>query len=208
MYGLSSILWLRLPSERLAFRRRPGFTLIEVMAVTALLVVVVGMATVRWEGASDASRLRSAARQLGALYRTARCQAMTDGRPRLVEYAGLGGPEPRVRVLAPTVNGDNVEWKSGAGFVLAGRVGIQSVMQSDHEQENQSSMLASAVWIDSDGTARSHAIVLGLHDQARAAVLIDGLTGEDRLVLVADPKLFDPRELLEGRVETDGTHSR
>jgi prepilin-type N-terminal cleavage/methylation domain-containing protein len=198
---------LRAPGRMLQLRRPRGFTLIELMAVSALLVVMVGITTVRWQGFSETSCLRSASRQMGALYRAARCQAMTDGRPRLVEYSSLGGSEPRVRVFAPTVNGVDVEWKAGEGFILAGRVGVQSVIQAHRDENNQSQNLPSAVWIGSDGLARSHVILLGLQGKARAAVLIDGMTGEDRLVLIEDPTLFDPRGLLEGRIETTGTHS-
>jgi type II secretion system protein H len=185
--------------------RHDGFTLIELMLVAALLAILVGLTVVRLEGVSETGRLRAAARQVGAVYRTARIAALTDGRPRLVSYTNSAEQGTRLRIQCPRVDSATLQWQAGEGFRLAGEIRVSRIVQDGELGDTHGK---TTVLISSDGVASSHVVVLALGGKPRAAVAIDGVTGEDRFVLIEDPQTFDPAMLLEASVETTGTHAR
>jgi len=63
-------------------QRGRAVTLLELMAVITLLSLGVGLTTLNTRGASDMSRLRAAALQIGAVYRLAALEATRSGMPR------------------------------------------------------------------------------------------------------------------------------
>ncbi|MBI4716618.1 MAG: hypothetical protein HY763_02345 [Planctomycetes bacterium] len=69
---------------------RAAFTLLELMAVTALLVCAVGYVTLHGRGRTDCARLEACAEQLAALYRTSGLQAAQSGAPRLLTFDARG----------------------------------------------------------------------------------------------------------------------
>jgi prepilin-type N-terminal cleavage/methylation domain-containing protein len=78
-------------------RRVPrGFTLIELMAVSALLAVILLMLPPRLDGFGDRSRLDSAANTMVSVLTAAKEQAVIDGHEVIVQYQ-LGDPKDRTK---------------------------------------------------------------------------------------------------------------
>lgn len=175
---------------------RLGFTLIELMLVSGLLAVLVGIAVVRLDGFSERGRLRSAGRQIGALYRLARFQALTEGRSRIMDYGGPAA-EGRIWIRTPVFENGQVVWRCGDGFVPAGGVTVAGVAHAGSADRSDADGTGPRVWIGPDGVAPAHVVVLAIHGIPRAAVRIDGVWGEDELIWIPDAAGFEVRALLE-----------
>jgi len=61
-----------------------GFTLLEIIMVLALMVLILGIATIFFSAGGSASRLGAAGRELSATVRYARSLAVTSGRTQFV----------------------------------------------------------------------------------------------------------------------------
>lgn len=161
-----------------------AFTLIELMAVVVLVSIVAATVTVHLDGFTEQGRLRSAARQIGALYRTARAQAVSSGRPALLEY-DVGSD--RVRVLRPVLRDHELKWSGGEGFRLGPRVVIRSVRLGRGQAASSQRMHQDTVvcLINSGGLGVDHRVEL-VSGRSAVRVVIDGITGQETLQTI-DP---------------------
>lgn len=72
-------------------RRQGGFTLLELVVVMALAGLIVALVIPRLGGTLEGLKVRMASRQVAALFRTARVQAISGGKPAVVTVDPRGG---------------------------------------------------------------------------------------------------------------------
>lgn len=149
-----------------------GFTLIELMVVTALMSIAVSMAVFRLDGLSDSGRLRSTASQLASVVRQAQMQACTSGSPRLIEYAVDGA---RITLHSPKQSEGSWRWDSGLEYTVLGGVRIDRILVegSDGDVSSRGGTEEDVlnIRIGPDGRYIAHAVVLTVHDRWAAVVL-------------------------------------
>lgn len=157
-----------------------GFTLVELLAVVVILAVTTAVVTVRLDGFTARGRLNSAARQIGAIYRLARAQALASGRPALLEYVLNSN---RIRLLRPALDGERVRWRGGDGFSLGERVVIREVVKpfSGRQHAEPASRDSALCFINTGGLGPDHVVVLSTGNTHRATVTVHGLTGQESL---------------------------
>ncbi len=155
--------------KRLAHR---GFTLIELMVVTALMSIAVGMAVFRLDGLGDSGRLRSTASQLASIVRQAQMQACTSGSPRLIEYSVDGA---RITLHSPKQSESSWRWDSGLEYTVLGGAGIDRILVegSDGEVSSRGGTEDDVlnIRIGPDGRYIAHAVVLTVHTRWAVVVL-------------------------------------
>jgi len=165
-----------------------AFTLVELLAVTILIAVVAGVATLRLDGFSARGRLRAAARQLGAFVRVTQTDARTTGRPVVLRYESDSGT---IAALRPTVEGVAVVWVRRPGIELAGAVNVMTATGISNSGDDADDGEHFDVRVDADGFLETHDVRLALASGRYVDVRIDGVTGE---AAITEP---------EGQVETN-----
>lgn len=143
---------------------RPAFTLVEIMVVTVLMTLLVSAAALRWDGIGEATRLRSAARQVGAFVRMAQSQAQTSGMPRLLEYLLQ---EDWMRLKKPHMKDGRPRWHRGAKLRTNTGVAVERVLVEGKSEPDEHAKIR----IAGDGSVRSHAVVLRLGETCAVVLL-------------------------------------
>ena len=95
--------------------RVPGYTLIEIALVLAIMVLVIGAAVPLSSGFMREQRLRDPVRELLVLAKTARTEAMTTGRPTGVVFAKNGFGLLRPGAEEPS---DSYQLPRGMSYVI------------------------------------------------------------------------------------------
>lgn len=140
-----------------------GFTLLELAAVTTLMVAAVTLAALRLDGLAETSRLRSAALQVQRVLDVAHSAALFSGEPRRVEYEA----DARVRLRRPVMTGGWWDWDAGREFAVGRGVQVEEVV-------GLADAKTPAIRIGPDGHYPEHALILKLHDQYAVLVCRSG----------------------------------
>lgn len=159
-------------SETLRRRRAGAFTLIELMAVTVLLVGAVGWATLSMQGLGDNGKIEAAAEQIVSAYRLAALQARGAGLP-----AALHCDATSCTVRKPRCVEDEWQLVDGAKFALHGDVELQSVtgpLAAEQAPTSASWMIA----VPTQGAWWAWKFKLCVSIRLCAELEIDAFTGE------------------------------
>lgn len=160
---------------------RHAFTLVELMAVTVLLSLAVGMVTISLNGVTRKGRLTAAMRQVASFDQAARVQALAEGRPRRLELKRDSG---HLRVSKQVSANGRWGWSNASTLRLVHGPHVQKVVIVEQSNLTHSSSELWRIRIRSDGTSVSYAVQLGLTDDSDAtpAIAVDGISGESRVV--------------------------
>lgn len=145
-----------------------GFTLVELLVVTTLISIGVGMVVVRFDGLSAAGRLRSCAARYSAVLNLARTEARTSGQPRLLRTHGDQG---KVTLHRPRRHHGTWQWDDGRAFQVTEGVTIRLLMESDESTLPQEGAIA--VRIPPDGRCPPLALILKVQDRWAALRVVD-----------------------------------
>ena len=169
-------------------RGAAGFTLIELIAVMALIGLIAMFAVLRIDWAVPKYALRSAGNRLGGICAMARGYAVSRGRAFYVEYDLKGR---KVTLSGPVLSPDEAEAKGAEEFIP-----LPAVAPADRWEEVLNESLPSGVefedvWIgakraDGDrvriefsplGTADTHTVHLKGEGERKMTVHVNGVTG-------------------------------
>ncbi len=157
-------------------KRLRAFTLLELMAVVTVITVAIGYATVNLHGLSDQARLRSVSTQIGACYRLAALTADRTGLPTKMRLT-----DGACTLLKPVKNERKWSWSKGAAFRLDNRIGIGSIKAIGERARSNKSYEESGIVVSPGALGMGYAIALSSRNGARGRLIIDGLTGVERL---------------------------
>lgn len=159
-------------------RRAIAFTLIELMAVTVLLVGAVGWATLSMQGLGDNGRIEVAAEQIVSAYRLAALQSRGSGLP-----AALHCDAAACTVRKPRHVDDEWQWVDEARFEWRESIALQRVTGPATTKQPP----ASAPWtiaVPAQPAWWEWEFRLCLGARRCAELEIDAFTGEHKLSLL------------------------
>lgn len=156
--------------------RQRGFTLFEVLVVTALIAAAIGMSTLGMAGLSAESRLRSAGDQLATTYSLAQTLATRTG---LVVRMECSGPVCRLRQLQRMEAG--WEWSEGQEFSFP--TGPSVTAWGTWQSDNSTFTAPSYVPVSPGYVGEAYSAVLQASGGLIATVTIDGMTGDHETVI-------------------------
>ena len=90
---------------------RRAYSLLELMAVVAVIALCVGIGVVNMQGVSDAGKLQAAADQIAAAYRLALVESTRSGRP-----IQLAMTRTSCAIRKPILSDGEWQWAAGAKF--------------------------------------------------------------------------------------------
>lgn len=158
---------------------KKAFTLVELLAVTTLVGLAVGIVTLRLDSFSEAGRLQAAARQIGTLIHLAQTDARTSGRSVILRYE-IG--EPTIAVLRPMIEQDRVIWVRRPGIELAGSVTIVGVAGTSLNEKPDADLDHVDVRMPAHGVFGSHRVGLALSENRQVEIHVDGITGNVKII--------------------------
>jgi Tfp pilus assembly protein FimT len=142
---------------------RRSLTLVELMAVTTLMALAVGMVVIRFDGWTAASRLDSAGAVIQSAVRLAVTEARITGQPRSVIYSGHG-----LTVHRPHQYAGIWRWDAGATFGI-GAAEIRRVLVPEQRGGKQETF--PPVQVSGEGRMTPHAVVVKSWDQWKVVLL-------------------------------------
>lgn len=152
-------------------RRRSAITLIELLAVSTLLAVSIGVTTLGVRGLSDRSRLASAARILAAAYRLAAADAARSGRPSSLRVSGS-----RCAVERPELHDGRVSWHAVAGWDFPRGVAVRFLGASE-VTVNESEPSSDRVMVTPGRVQDRLSVILELPDGVQARAFLEANAG-------------------------------
>lgn len=162
-------------------RRRQAFTLVELLAVTVVLALAMGMVTLSLNGVTRKGRLTTAMRQAASFDQAARVQALAEGTPRLMEFT-RGTSRLRVRVQESVAG--RWRWSEGSTFRMVHGPHVEGVIFPDQYESTATTSGPWRVRIGSDGTSMSYAVQFGpaIESNSPPSLVLEGITGQSRVV--------------------------
>lgn len=145
-----------------------AFTLIELMAVAALLAVATAVVAIAFAGVSDAQRLRATAEQITSIVRQVQSEAQMTGQPRKIEFTEDG----EVTISRPVIRDGLAAWESAGAYRIARGASAESIVYEDGRSSIQS------LRIDANGRFLECGLVLGAGDSIAAVMLSPWLAAE------------------------------
>lgn len=157
-----------------------AFTLVELMAVTVVLSLAVGMVAVSLNGVTRKGRLTTAMRQVASFDQAARVQALAEGILRSVEFKRDSN---RIRTRKLETAEGKWRWTTGSTLRLTAGPRIKKVVFPERVNSGDSNSLWK-IRINSDGASASYGVVFGGMGDAKSlpAIVIEGISGESRTV--------------------------
>ncbi|MCO6437965.1 MAG: prepilin-type N-terminal cleavage/methylation domain-containing protein [Phycisphaerae bacterium] len=156
--------------------RQRGFTLLEMLVVTALVAAAIGMSTLGMAGLSAESRLRSAGDQLATTYSLAQTLATRTG---LVVRMECSGTVCRLRQLQRLETG--WEWSEGQEFSFP--AGTRVTAWGAWQNNGSTFTAPSCVPVSPGYVGEAYSGVLQGPGGLIANVTINGMTGDHETVI-------------------------
>ncbi|HNO77033.1 MAG TPA: hypothetical protein PKN33_03150 [Phycisphaerae bacterium] len=171
-----------------AKRNQGSFTLIETLAVTVLLALLIGTTVVNMPGATQRQRLDATLAIIANADQIARTQALADGRPRMLVFPS---DNSRAEIRGPVLTDESIKWASQlklrfpdqvrvVGLVIEGSTELELTIEV--EQADSNAETDHRITIRGDGRSSTYAVLCEAAENIRGAVVIDGRTGLSRIV--------------------------
>lgn len=146
------------------YSRCCGFTLLELLAVTTIMALAVGLVTLKLDGLTSSGRVRSVAAQVASYVRVAQFEARLSGQSQTVELDTAAG---ELRIWKTAVQGAPAA--SCQSFHLASRVEITDIWFEDDRQKVEQGKLTFR--IDGHGRYRRCALLFRVQENLAVCVL-------------------------------------
>lgn len=199
-----------LQATRMGSTHRASFTLIETLAVTVLLAVLVGTTVVGMPGIAHRERLESALANIGQFDGVARTQALACGQPRMLVFPK---DQSLVEIRKPVSDDGPIKWASTARLRFDDQVTVVDLVYDDGPVEDVPTIeqgetpttdeSSHRVVIRGDGQSVTYAVECEIAEGIRGVVVVDGHTGLERIVDVETGNKFDRALLSETSVICD-----
>ncbi len=175
----------------LAKRNQGSFTLIETLAVTVLLALLIGTTVINMPSTTQRQRLDATLAIIANADQITRTQALADGRPRMLVFPIQ---KSRVEIREPVLTDESIKWASQlnmrfpdhvrvVGLVVEGSTELEITIEDEKvEQADSNAETEHRATIRGDGRSSTYAVLCEAAENIRGAVVIDGRTGLSRIV--------------------------
>lgn len=182
---------------RMNRRRSEGFTLLELLAVLALMGMLGLVVTVNLQSLLPSVQLKSAARRISSILKTARSQAVITDHTYFVEYNRENG-SVEIRPFTPSsdthrAGKSDEENEDGAvrqTYYLPAEVQFEELnsLQDQSETEARKQGGTFGVLVHTHGFIQPHAIQVSNEEGTRLQIVPNPVTGE---ISIRDPSTLD-----------------